>query len=35
MIGYTNAWLLYVLAAVAFIPLCLLAKIPESPRPAG
>jgi DHA2 family multidrug resistance protein len=35
MIGYTNAWLLYTLAAAASLPLCLLARLPKaSPKPA-
>jgi MFS transporter, DHA2 family, multidrug resistance protein len=29
MIGYTNAWLLYTIAAVLVIPLCLLSKAPR------
>jgi DHA2 family multidrug resistance protein len=29
MIGYTNAWLLYTIAAVLVIPLCLLSKAPK------
>ena len=35
MIGYTNAWLLYTAAAVAVLPLCLLARLPKTgaPRP--
>jgi DHA2 family multidrug resistance protein len=36
MIGYTNAWLLYTIAAAATLPLCLLARLPKSgtQRPA-
>jgi MFS transporter, DHA2 family, multidrug resistance protein len=30
MIGYTNAWLLYTLAAAAWLPLCMLARLPRS-----
>jgi DHA2 family multidrug resistance protein len=30
MIGYTNAWLLYTVAAAAFIPVCLLARVPKA-----
>ena len=30
MIGYTNAWLLYTAAAVAVLPLCLLARLPKT-----
>ena len=30
MIGYTNAWLLYVLAALGSLPLCLLARLPKA-----
>ena len=30
MIGYTNAWLLYILAALLVIPLALLSKAPKS-----
>ena len=34
MIGYTNAWLLYTLAAGAWLPLCMLARLPRSnPKP--
>jgi MFS transporter, DHA2 family, multidrug resistance protein len=34
LIGYTNAWLLYTLAAAASLPLCLLARLPKaSPKP--
>jgi DHA2 family multidrug resistance protein len=33
MIGYTNAWVLYVLAAGAFIPLCMLARLPKVQTP--
>jgi len=29
MIGYTNAWLLYIIAAALVIPLCLLSKAPR------
>jgi DHA2 family multidrug resistance protein len=35
LIGYTNAWLLYTLAAAAWLPLCMLARLPRaSPAPA-
>ena len=34
IIGYTNAWVLYVLAAGASIPLCLLARLPKAQAPA-
>jgi DHA2 family multidrug resistance protein len=35
LIGYTNAWMLYTVAALASLPLCLLAKLPKaSPQPA-
>jgi DHA2 family multidrug resistance protein len=34
MIGYTNAWLLYILAALGSLPLCLLARLPKAPRVA-
>jgi DHA2 family multidrug resistance protein len=30
IIGYTNAWLLYTIAAAASIPLCLLARLPKA-----
>jgi DHA2 family multidrug resistance protein len=30
LIGYTNAWLLYTLAAAAWLPLCLLARLPKA-----
>ena len=35
IIGYTNAWVLYVLAAGASIPLCLLARLPKAPAQKG
>jgi DHA2 family multidrug resistance protein len=31
LIGYMNAWLLYTLVAVAFLPLCLLVRLPKAP----
>jgi MFS transporter, DHA2 family, multidrug resistance protein len=31
LIGYTNAWLLYTVAALAFLPLCLLIRLPKAP----
>ena len=34
MIGYTNAWLLYILAALGSLPLCLLARLPKAGVPA-
>jgi DHA2 family multidrug resistance protein len=34
MIGYTNAWLLYVVAALASLPLVLLARLPKTHVPA-
>ena len=34
IIGYTNAWVLYILAAAASIPLCLLARLPTTAGPA-
>jgi MFS transporter, DHA2 family, multidrug resistance protein len=34
MIGYSNAWLLYTLAAAAWLPLCMLARLPRAqPKP--
>jgi DHA2 family multidrug resistance protein len=30
IIGYTNAWLLYTLAAALSIPICLLARLPKA-----
>jgi len=30
LIGYTNAWLLYTLAAAAWLPLCMLARLPKA-----
>jgi DHA2 family multidrug resistance protein len=30
IIGYTNAWVLYTIAAALFLPLCLLAKLPKT-----
>jgi DHA2 family multidrug resistance protein len=33
MIGYTNAWLLYILAALGSLPLCLLARLPKAGVP--
>jgi len=34
LIGYTNAWLLYTLAAAAWLPLCMLARLPRAhPKP--
>jgi hypothetical protein len=30
IIGYTNAWLLYTLAAAAWLPLCMLARLPKT-----
>jgi len=30
MIGYSNAWVLYTLAAVASLPICLLARLPKA-----
>jgi MFS transporter, DHA2 family, multidrug resistance protein len=36
IIGYTNAWVLYTLAAVASLPLCMLARLPKArPAPAA
>jgi len=35
LIGYTNAWLLYTLVALASLPLCLLARLPKARAPAG
>src|SRR5262245_5455783 len=34
MIGYTNAWVLYVAAALGSLPLCLLARLPKAGVPA-
>jgi len=30
MIGYTNAWLIYTVAAAAWLPLCMLARLPKA-----
>ena len=30
LIGYTNAWLLYTIVALASLPLCLLARLPKA-----
>jgi MFS transporter, DHA2 family, multidrug resistance protein len=35
LIGYTNAWLLYTLAAAAWLPLCMLARLPKPTSAAG
>jgi MFS transporter, DHA2 family, multidrug resistance protein len=35
LIGYMNAWLLYTVVAVAFLPLCLLVRLPKAPAGAG
>jgi hypothetical protein len=34
LIGYTNVRLLYVLAALGSLPLCLLARLPKAGVPA-
>jgi DHA2 family multidrug resistance protein len=34
LIGYTNAWMLYVVAALSFLPLCMLARLPKTAAPA-
>jgi DHA2 family multidrug resistance protein len=36
IIGYTNAWVLYTVAAGLSIPICLLARLPRAtPQPAA
>ena len=34
LIGYMNAWVLYTIVALAFLPLCLLVRLPKAPAPA-